>query len=431
MYLGELGPIDEAGAAIGRDGARRLASAARRALARGDMHAAQNLYQRAASLLPETDPQRLELLPELAEALMGLGDFAAARAALAEARQHAEAGGHARIAASSRLIGTFLRAYSRDKGGDAENPLALVEEVMPALEREQAQNELSTAWRLVGMVHGVAGRYSKASDAVQKSLEHARLAGNERLAAKAAGFLGSIALYGPTPVQDAIRQCEGAIQDGLSDRQIEASLMCMLASLRAMNGEPEIAFGLYQRGREILRDLGEGVRAAASGIHLANVALHGGNLVHAEEQMRRDFEFLQRMGENYHLSSIAALLGKVVREQGRDEEALPYLRIAEESSSPSDVTSQAFWRSMRAPILARRGDLTQAQALAREAVELLKSTECPALEADALSELASVLHLAGSSDEARSVAAEAIERYTSKGDVAFRDKWTAWARTIH
>ncbi len=38
-YLGELGPIDEAGAAIGRDGARRLASAARRAFARGDMHA--------------------------------------------------------------------------------------------------------------------------------------------------------------------------------------------------------------------------------------------------------------------------------------------------------------------------------------------------------------------------------------------------------
>jgi hypothetical protein len=34
-YLGELGPIDEAGAAIGRDGAKRLSSAARRALARG------------------------------------------------------------------------------------------------------------------------------------------------------------------------------------------------------------------------------------------------------------------------------------------------------------------------------------------------------------------------------------------------------------
>ena len=50
-YLGELGPIDEAGAAIGRDGARRLASAGRRAFAKGDMHAAANLLERAAALL--------------------------------------------------------------------------------------------------------------------------------------------------------------------------------------------------------------------------------------------------------------------------------------------------------------------------------------------------------------------------------------------
>ena len=34
-YLSELGPIDDAGAALGRDGAKRLGSAARRALARG------------------------------------------------------------------------------------------------------------------------------------------------------------------------------------------------------------------------------------------------------------------------------------------------------------------------------------------------------------------------------------------------------------
>src|SRR5205814_3047109 len=46
-YLGELGPIDDAGAAIGRDGARRLSSAGRRAFGRGDMHAAANLFRRA------------------------------------------------------------------------------------------------------------------------------------------------------------------------------------------------------------------------------------------------------------------------------------------------------------------------------------------------------------------------------------------------
>jgi class 3 adenylate cyclase/tetratricopeptide (TPR) repeat protein len=428
-YLAELGPIDDAGAALGRDGAKRLGSAARRALARGDMHAAAGLFKRAAALLPIDDDARLDLLPELAEALMGLGDFAGARQVLAESRQHAEANGNTRIAASSRLISTFVRVYSRDKSGESENPLQLVDEVVPMLEREGAHNELATAWRLQGMVHGVGGAYLKATEAAEKSLSEARLAGNERLAAKAAGFLGSIALYGPMPVCDAVAQCEKAIQEGLSDRQVEASLYCMLASLRAMNGEVPVARSLYQRGRDMLRDLGEGVRAAASGIHLANLELHGGDLGRAEQEMKADFDFLKRMDENYHLSSIAALLGKVVREQGRDNDALPYLKTAEELSSPNDVTSQAFWRSMRAPILARQGQLSQAEDLAREAVEMLRTTECPGLQADALVELASVLTIADRIDEAKRVAEEAIALYRVKGDIAFLCRWTEWAET--
>ena len=41
-YLSELGPLDDRGRAIGEDGARRLASAGRRAFARGDVPAAAN-----------------------------------------------------------------------------------------------------------------------------------------------------------------------------------------------------------------------------------------------------------------------------------------------------------------------------------------------------------------------------------------------------
>jgi tetratricopeptide (TPR) repeat protein len=426
-YLAELGPIDEAGAAIGRDGARRLGSAARRALARGDMHAAVNLFRRASGLLPVTDDQRLEALPELAEALMGLGKFAEARTVLEEARTQAEAKGNTRVAAASRLIATFLRAYSRDKNLPGEDPLTLVEEVVPFLESENLHNELATAWRLAGMAHAVEGRYAKASEAVQQSLEQARLAGNERLAAKAAGFLGSIALYGPTPVTEAIGQCETAIQHGLSDRQVEASLLCMLASLRAMSGEIQVARSLYQRGREMLQDLGEGVCVAASAIHLANVELHEGDLARAERQMRRDVEFLQRMGENYHLSSIAALLGKVLREQGRDDEALSFLKTAEELSSPNDSASQAFWRSMSAPILARRGEGAKAVELAQEAVELLRKSEATLLEADALAELASVFDLVGRAEDARSSAENAVRLYRMKGDVVAAERVSARA----
>jgi class 3 adenylate cyclase/tetratricopeptide (TPR) repeat protein len=429
-YLGELGPIDDAGEAIGRDGARRLGSAARRALARGDMHAAANLFRRAATLLPATDNQRLDLLPDFAEALIGLGKFGDARSVLSEARELAEQAGDSRISAATRVSAVWLRLYSREKDGEAEDPLKLADEIVPLLEAEEAHNELASAWRMVLMVHAVSGRFSLAYEVAQRALRYAHLAGNERFAAKVAGTLGSIALYGPTPIIDAIAHCEKAIQEGLSDRQVEASLLCMLASLRAMNGELHVARSLYQRGRDMLRDLGEGVRVASSGIHLGNVESHGGDLSIAEQQLRLDFEALDRMGERYHLPIIAGLLAKIIRDRGRDEEALPLLAMAEELTSANDTGSQAFWRSVRAPILARSGQLLKAEELAQSAVEMLRKTESPGLQADALGELTTVLALAGKRDAALESIDEAISLYEAKGNLVSRNRLASLRTTM-
>ena len=181
-------------------------------------------------------------------------------------------------------------------------------------------------------------------------------------------------------------------------------ILCMLAQLRAMNGEFDEARALYRRGRGLLRELGQGVSAASTGIDLARVELLAGDLAAAEREVRADYEFLERQGETYFLSTMAALLSRVVRDQGRDDEALSSLHSVEEAAAADDdVEAQVLWRSVRAPILARAGDLAEAEALLREAVELAHESEAPVLQADTLSELAEVLRLAGRGDEARSV----------------------------
>jgi tetratricopeptide (TPR) repeat protein len=422
-YLGELGPIDEAGVAIGRDAAKRLGSAGRRALARGDMHAAANLLKRATALLAEDDPQRAELLPELAETLMGLGDFAEARAVVQESKAVADRLGKARIKGASQLIEIFIQMYSGDSG-DERLPSASA--LIPQLEQEEAHNELAIAWRLIMLTHGMAGQYELAEEAAGKSVAYARLAGNERLVAKVGCGLAYNALYAPTPVTKAIEQCEQLIADGLSDRQAECNIMCVLAQLRAMNGELDVARTLYRSGRAILRDLGQGVFAASTGIDLARVELHGGDLALAEQEVRSDYEFLERMGETYFLSTIAALLARIVREQGRDEEALALSQVAERVTAEDDLESQALWRAVRAPIIGRSGDLELAEALARSAVELMRRTEAPMLQADALYELAEVLSLAGRVEEARDVVSDAIALYRAKGNVALEARCIAW-----
>jgi len=429
-YLNELGPLDEQGLAIGADAASRLSGAARRVFARGDMHAAANLYRRATALLGPNDPLRLALLPELGETLLELGDFTEARTVLGEAVQSAERLSNARVKASAQLLRMRVRLFSAEPGDWTEETLRLADETIPLLEREAADAELARAWRLVGFVHGIAGRYGQSSDAVSRSMKHARLAGDERLMARNAMGLSVSSLLGPTPVPEAIAQCEQMIADGFSDRQAQSKILCTLAQLRAMNGEFDEARMLYRRGRGMLRELGHGVSAASTGIDLLAVELLAGDLATAEREVMADYEFLGRAGETYVLSTLAALLARVMRDQGRIDEALALSKAAEEASAADDVESQALWRSIRAPIVARSGDLVEAERLARSAVDLSRQTDAPPLQADTLSELASVLDLAGRHAEAYAAIDAAISLYQAKGDRVSVARASGWRATL-
>jgi tetratricopeptide (TPR) repeat protein len=426
-YLSELGPLDSEGIAIGADAARRLANAGKRAMARGDYHSAANLLQRAVNLLGVDDAQRVELLPSLGEAHMDKGDFEAARSAIDEAHASAERIGMPRIEASSQIIELYIQVYKGEAGDWSERALSITRKWIPVLEREQAHDELALTWRLNVLVHGMAGHYSLARAAAAHSIQHAQLAGNTRLAETNGMNLAQFALYGTTPVVQAIADCEALIAKGMNDRVSECAILGAQAQLRAMNGDLAGARALYRRSRAILRDLGQGVSAAAGALDVMMVELQGGDLALAEQEARADFAFLERMGETYFLSTLAGLLARVVRDQGRDAEALELSHAAERLSAGDDVHSQVLWRSTRAPILARAGELTLAEELARRAVDMIMQTEAPTFKADALAELASVVHLCGRSDEALQLIADAIDHYSKKGNVVAAMRCRDWA----
>jgi len=75
------------------------------------------------------------------------------------------------------------------------------------------------------------------------------------------------------------------------------------------------------------------------------------------------------------------------------------------------------WRSVRAKLLARQGELERAEALAREAVALAAETDFLVLRADALMDLAEVLRAAGRDDEAVPCVEQALELDEQKGNI--------------
>jgi ATP/maltotriose-dependent transcriptional regulator MalT len=115
---------------------------------------------------------------------------------------------------------------------------------------------------------------------------------------------------------------------------------------------------------------------------------------------------------------VAALLAHVVYAQGRADEADEISRRVEQLADADDVESQAAWRSVRAKVLAGRGESEEAELLAREAVRLLRTTDSPSMQADALLDLAEVLTRSARLEEARAVAAEAMGLYEAKGNSA-------------
>jgi tetratricopeptide (TPR) repeat protein len=167
--------------------------------------------------------------------------------------------------------------------------------------------------------------------------------------------------------------------------------------------------------RALFDDLGVTILAATVSLESAPVELLAGNLEAAERELQRDFDVLERMGERYTLSTIAALLGQVFYAQGRYDEAAELAERSREIAAEDDVLSQTLWRALRAKLLAREGDEEPALALAHEAIALARTTDSLDTQGDALLDLCEVLRLSGRQCDER--AREAAALYERKGNV--------------
>jgi class 3 adenylate cyclase/tetratricopeptide (TPR) repeat protein len=406
-FLSELGPLDDHGRKLGVRAFAKLSATGRRAFGRGDMPAAANLLRRAAELLPADDLRRLELLPDLGEAFMETGEFAWARVYLEQAIDGVGPQ-EGVISARARLVSALVHAYA---ASDAASTAGIVDEAdraIPIFEQQSDHAGLALAYRSLAWAHGTACRFGEAAVAAQRAVEHATLANDERQRTRAASQYAIAALHGPTPVGEAIAYCKEIIERASGDRRSEGLITSLLAPLMAMIGEFDQARDLSRRGKLILEDLGRSVLAASTSQESSVVEMLAQRPDVAEHQLRSDFETLTEMGERYLLSTIAGELARAVYAQGRLDEALELTRAAEELSDEDDVVSQAYWRSVRARVLARSGQLDDGMRLAREAVTILSATDILARRAEALIDLAEILELAGRGADARAALDDAI-----------------------
>ncbi len=198
---------------------------------------------------------------------------------------------------------------------------------------------------------------------------------------------------------------------------VEAVVLRFLGVMQAHSGRFDEARRLFARGQAILEELGLRSWLAGQTQLIGMAESLAGDHHAAERELRFGYDLLERMGETGIRSTSAGMLAEVLYEQGRYEEAEQYAAICRETSAAGDSASQMLWRGVDARLLARRGEFSEAERLAREAVSLAQPEDA-LFQGTAWTALPETLALAGNQVEAASAFDEAIRAYEQKGSVA-------------
>jgi tetratricopeptide (TPR) repeat protein len=410
-YGAELGAPD---ASLGARGAARLAKAATAARARSDVAAEVNLYGRAIDLVPDSVEQP-GLQVRLGLALHMAGELERAEQILHQGLAMARDAGDAHEEWMARVGLADMRAERAPEGG-AEFALSEGEAAIAAREPAQDHEVLARAWRLVAEAHNSTGQFAHEQAALDEAMAHAALAGDVALQARLAVRYGPLFIFGPAPVEEGLQYV-----DDLTERlghipSVREFGLHVRGHLRARLGDFETALDAIQGYREFMHERGQDRMYALTADCVWDVCLWSGDWEPGEAALREGYEMSVLMGNVGIQSTVAVHLAESLLRQGRIDEATSFVEIGQELSASDDVFNQVKILAVKAGLGLVRGDLADAEAMARQAVATTSATDFLDLAAGAWLDLAAVLQAAGSSETA-AAASEAHRLFSRKGNL--------------
>jgi class 3 adenylate cyclase len=380
--------------------AKRLAAGGRRALWRDDRRAARALFERALEL---TRPFRLDVLLEVDfAATLFLEDARRAAEIVDAAAERAAAEGDATGEAFARAMAGYHRLNLNESTVDELEILLL--KALPLLEREANHAALVYVWEFFAQgVSNARQQWAESARASRQALEHARLAGQQRTGL----FWIELALaLGPIPAAEALAE----IDELLPANPAPFSLFTrawLLAMLDRFDEAVPLARESTERQREVDgRRIGE--------IRLAEIARMAGDHQAAADHLQILCAWLEERELYGPLRTYVSLLGRELCVLGRFDEAEALARRGRELA-PDDDIDAALWKQVEARVLAHRGEHSEAERLAREAVARAEQTDNLPWQGDAWCELAEVLEAARRRDDAIDAWRGALDRYERKG----------------
>lgn len=413
-YREEVGPADAAARELGLRAGRVLASAGRRAFARGDMPTTSSLLERALFLLSRDEPGRADLLAELAESRMQAADFARTDTLYAEMAEIGRATSDRGLELHAELRRLLARFLLEPKDTDIDELRTVAEEAVSVLDSGANRGALAGALCDLATTSWLIGDASEMHDLADRALLLARSSENWRAVRQSVYYIGRALVLGPTPCEEAAARMAALVEAFVEHPMVQASARLDLALLLAMLGRWDEADDHASSARVVFRELGQRRWLAAGAITTGLITWWRGNAEGAEDDVREAYDLFTERGEREEAALTGQELAKILFDLGRHDEATELIDEVLSVMATDDLEPQIESRSLRARVLATRGSYTEAERLSMEAEDLVNRTDFVSLHGTVLLTRARVFELAGRPEQAVAAGEGALELFDRK-----------------
>jgi class 3 adenylate cyclase/tetratricopeptide (TPR) repeat protein len=380
---------------LAREAAAVLHEAGRRALAREANRAARTSFLRALELEPT--PERRYLA---AKAARRLDDLPAVAREMEVVREEAEASDN------NRLHGRALTALSdvalmRD--ADVARARDLVDQALDVLDPTDSASRFE-ALEARSWIGWWMGQLTEAEPYVHSALAAAQEVGRKDLEAGALDLLANThrAKLELDEAETLLARARDLAEE--SGAVVGRGWVFLTWSrVYLLRGNLEQAEEASQEAVRLFSEAGAAWAAARAMNIGAWTAWGAGDVIKAEKRFRESIRTLKPLGDRAALCESQRGLAQLLVELGRIDEAERFALEARETVGPTDVTSLSTTSTALGIVRAAQGRDVEAEALLRDAVDIIAPTDFREAELEALRSLAQFLRSRDRDDEAARV----------------------------
>jgi predicted ATPase/class 3 adenylate cyclase len=350
---------------LATEAAEALEKAGRRALAREANATARRLLHRSFELEPT-----LQRRYQAARAAWRMSDFPAVSNEMEDVLLGAREAGDRDLEARAL---TALAEVTLLREADVGRAEQLAEKALEVSETDESRIDavslLETAawWR---------GRLRESEAYAEEELEIARRLGRDDLESDALLDLAGIYVArreGDRAEPLIARAMELAEESG--SLTVKARAFTESGELHAFRGRHEEALAEYGRARDLFEEVGAATSLAKSIMRIGRLVARRGDIAEAEKLLRESIRILQPTEDRGTLCEVQRSLAEILLEQGKVDAAEVYALKGMETVGPQDVSSQSTTRKTLAMVRAAQGRDDEAEALFREAIDILERSE--------------------------------------------------------